>query len=394
MGTEKSSPSGIELRKGLKTESIRIKFMYKGIECRESLKLAHTKANIKFAERLRGEILNAIQLQTFDYAKYFPDSPFLQKIGVPRRRNTQTVGDLMDQQFAIYERTLSPSTMTSYKRNRRVHLQPQWGSVLVAEVTPAMLRAWIAPLEMKARSLRQILIPLRGAFDLAVNDDLIEDNPLDRVKLKKILTREAYDNDFEPDPLNAQEITAILSRLDGQVRNVFQFAFCTGMRPSEYIALRWSEVDFDQMLVRVERSRVDGISRDELKTKSGRRTIDLRCGAHEALLNQQQYSAEGNDLVFLDPATGKGWDRSSRLALHWVPALRRLELRHRNLYQTRHTFASTLLSANVNPLYVAKQMGHKDTTMITRSYGRWIEQHDNALPALFERSKDRQNSKA
>lgn len=185
-----------------------------------------------------------------------------------------------------------------------------------------------------------------------------------------------------------------MSHLDGQVRNVFQFAFCTGMRPSEYIALRWSEVDFDEMVVRVERSRVDGITRDELKTKSGRRAIDLRRGAHEALLRQQQYSAEGKDLVFLDPATGKGWDRSSRLALRWAPALRLLELRHRNLYQTRHTFASTLLSANVNPLYVAKQMGHKDTTMITRSYGRWIEQHDNALPALFSRVQDRQNQKA
>jgi integrase len=54
--------------------------------------------------------------------------------------------------------------------------------------------------------------------------------------------------------------------------------------------------------------------------------------------------------------------------------LRKAGVRYRNPYQTRHTFASTLLSSGANPLYVAKQMGHRDTEMITRNYGRWIEQ--------------------
>lgn len=49
-------------------------------------------------------------------------------------------------------------------------------------------------------------------------------------------------------------------------------------------------------------------------------------------------------------------------------------MRYRNPYQTRHTYASTLLSAGANPLYVAKQMGHRDTEMINRHYGRWLEQ--------------------
>lgn len=82
MGVEKASPRGIELRKGVDTESIRIKFMYRGMECRETLKLAHTKPNIKYAERLRGEILNSIEKGTFDYAKYFPGSGQLQKLGI------------------------------------------------------------------------------------------------------------------------------------------------------------------------------------------------------------------------------------------------------------------------------------------------------------------------
>ena len=41
-------------------------------------------------------------------------------------------------------------------------------------------------------------------------------------------------------------------------------------------------------------------------------------------------------------------------------------------YQTRHTFASTLLSAGENPVWVASMMGHKDWAMIIKVYGRWI----------------------
>ncbi|MBC7488717.1 MAG: DUF3596 domain-containing protein, partial [Glaciimonas sp.] len=58
---ERTSSIGGELRKGAKTESIRVHFMFKDVKCKESLKLAHTKQNINYVVRLRGEILNAIE---------------------------------------------------------------------------------------------------------------------------------------------------------------------------------------------------------------------------------------------------------------------------------------------------------------------------------------------
>ena len=41
-------------------------------------------------------------------------------------------------------------------------------------------------------------------------------------------------------------------------------------------------------------------------------------------------------------------------------------------YTIRHTYASMMLSAGENSLWVATQMGHKDTEMIIKHYGRWI----------------------
>jgi integrase len=137
--------------------------------------------------------------------------------------------------------------------------------------------------------------------------------------------------------------------------------------------------------VLVERARVVRITREETKTDAGRRLIDLRRGALQAILDQRQFTSLENDLVFHDPYHNAGWQDSSRISTRWNATLKKAGVRQRVLYQTRHTFASTLLSSGANPLYVAKQMGHKDTTMVTKTYGKWIELEDNALPDFYEK---------
>lgn len=51
-------------------------------------------------------------------------------------------------------------------------------------------------------------------------------------------------------------------------------------------------------------------------------------------------------------------------------------MRYRRPYQTRHTYASMMLSAGEHPMWVAQQMGHSDWTMIARIYGRWMPSAD------------------
>jgi integrase len=71
---------------------------------------------------------------------------------------------------------------------------------------------------------------------------------------------------------------------------------------------------------------------------------------------------------------GEAWTSGQTVRKsYWYPALDLLAIPRRNLYQTRHTFASRLLSEGANPLYVAQQMGHKDWGMIRTVYGKWIK---------------------
>ena len=56
----------------------------------------------------------------------------------------------------------------------------------------------------------------------------------------------------------------------------------------------------------------------------------------------------------------------------WLKALNEAQVRYRNPYQTRHTYASTMLSAGENIMWDADQMGHVDTQMVIKTYGKWI----------------------
>lgn len=372
MGNQ-TSARGIELRKGAGSESIRIKFMYRGLECREPIKLAHTKSNINYAIRLRGEILNAIEKGTFKYADYFPDSKNALKFGAAPSR--VTVGELLREQLAIAKRTLSPSTTRGYQQVYDSHLFAQWDKTEIRDLTAPALRAWISTLNCKIKTVRNILTPLRNVLEQAVNDDLIEYNPLDRVKLAKILSRDQRKSDYEPDPFDFDEITAILANCFDQEHNFFKFAIATGMRTSELIALNWSSVDWNNNLISVDRVKVEGITKEDAKTISGLRKIDMLSGAYDALLSQKEFTGFlSNGLIFHDPRYETGWANDQAIKKRWMIILRKAGVRYRNPYQTRHTFASTLLSSGANQLYVAKQMGHRDTEMITRNYGRWIEQ--------------------
>jgi len=74
----------------------------------------------------------------------------------------------------------------------------------------------------------------------------------------------------------------------------------------------------------------------------------------------------------MTPRTGQRWtDRSIREKM-WQPALRRAKVRYRRPYQTRHTYASMMLVAGENPMWVAKQMGHTDSSLTAKRYARWI----------------------
>src|SRR3990167_4417156 len=194
---------GVSIREWETGSGIRIVFRFRGVMCRETLKLAPNKTNLKYAERLRGEILNAIALGTFNYADYFPQSKRARLFGHVWVK--VSVGKLLNDYLTVAEKTLEPSTVNGYRKSCIGHLIPAFGSFPVKELSPIEIRNWVTGLNITAKSVRNILIPLRNVLDQALNDGIIERNPLDKLVLAKLLNKKTIKSDWEVDPFDQDE---------------------------------------------------------------------------------------------------------------------------------------------------------------------------------------------
>lgn len=374
-----SPPQGIEII-GENNSSIRLVFMYKGMRCRETIKLEPTKSNIKYCANLRAEVLNKIARNEFNYAEYFPGSKLAARVGLIKQVDKISCGELLNKQLLNYEMMvqngyMSPSTLFGYKKIISGQLLPFFAKYNIDAVTVPILKKWISSLNATPKTIRNCLTPLHTIFKDAVIDGIIQENPLAKLDINKFIQIASIKSEFDAEPFNEMEKQTIIDAASGQTRNLFQFGFWSGLWTSELIALKWVDVDFNQGIVNVHRAKVCNIEKST-KTKSGVRTLILLPKALEALQNQIFYT-QNSEYVFHNPNTNQAWANSNKVSDMWRKVISTANVRYRNCYQMRHTYASTLLSNGENPWWVATQMGHVDVEMIFKHYGRWLPKSEN-----------------
>lgn len=391
MGKPPELPRGVMVHRG----KLRIAFTYRGVRCREGLGLLPTKKNIEYARRKRDIVLDEIGRQAFDYLAHFPDSKRAELFG-HKRPERITIGELLDKWIATNQ--IARSTRVDYENAIDHHLKPAFGTTVVQDLRKSDIKAWLARLKCGNKRKNNILIPLRGALADAVDDEILDKSPLDRIRNLEV-------RQDEPDPLQPDEIERLLEAMAGPIRRMIRFAIWTGLRTGELIAIAWEDVDLEKASARIHRNRV-AKSWKGPKTKAGERYIDLQDDALEALKDQKaetflrpaievpvwrsgKASFERFRPVWRNPE-GEIWIDSKQVRDRaWEPAVRKSGIRYRNPYVTRHTFASLLLSWGANPTYVAAQMGHSDWGMIRKRYGRWIQALSNDQKELIRAGKAR-----
>jgi len=131
------------------------------------------------------------------------------------------------------------------------------------------------------------------------------------------------------------------------------------------------------MLVRIEHARVCAVLKGT-KTSTVR-DVDLTDRMMELLKRQKActFMKGPHASIFENPSSRNPWsDVQGQRKLYFHPTLRRLRLRVRDAYQTRHTYATLALMAGVNPAYIARQLGHANTAMLFKHYLKWIDGAD------------------
>jgi len=353
--------------------SIEIDFRYRGVRCREKLKLLPTPANLARAAKHRYAILAAIDAGTFDYSVTFPGS----RAGTRFAEAEEPARGLLLEEYLedwleARKKVLKSSTWNDYRKTVRGVLVQEFGRKTLADIRRADLREWAEKQDCGNKRLANVQSVLRAALADAVHDELLEHNVMSDWTYER---KEAPKSVDDVDPLTADEQAAVLkSAKEPQHRNLIQFALWTGLRTSELCALRWGDIDWIRGVVRVQRALTQAAGEPETpKTRRGAREVKLLRAANEALNAQKAYTLLRDAEVFMNPRTNEAWagDQPIRKTM-WEPILRRAGVRYRRPYQTRHTYASMMLTAGESPVWVAQQMGHADMTMIARTYGRWI----------------------
>ncbi|WP_318826143.1 Arm DNA-binding domain-containing protein [Burkholderia thailandensis] len=98
--------------------SIEVTFTYKGVRCRERIRLEPTPANLKAAANFLGAVRTAIANGTFDYRVSFPESKRIAQF-VERQGDALMVGAFLDTWLERQEDVLAASTIEGYKKSSR-----------------------------------------------------------------------------------------------------------------------------------------------------------------------------------------------------------------------------------------------------------------------------------
>jgi integrase len=147
-------------------------------------------------------------------------------------------------------------------------------------------------------------------------------------------------------------------------------ALSTGSRQMELLTLTWSQVDFEQKVLRL------------LDTKNGTACVlPLTGRALELMRDHFRVRRADTTLVF----PGKIGRTPVRLRTAWETAVRRADLTDFTFHDLRHTFASYLAMQGASLREIADALGHKTLAMVMR-YSHLTEAHTRSVVERMNRA--------
>jgi len=263
-------------------------------------------------------------------------------------------------------------TCQDYEGMLRRYIRPHLGARALAAMRPLDLQATYQQMierGLSSRTVRYTHVVLKSAMRQALQWRLLLENPADGVKVSQQPRGEMRSFTVE------QAQTFLKAALATPHGPVLAVALTTGMRPSEYLGLKWQDIDWTRQTVSVVRSirRLDGRwCFCDTKRSRSRRPIKLQRWIVGLLRDLQTKASatdlcpEARDLVF---RTLLGQPiNADYLAKHFRSILDLAGLPRIRLYDLRHSAATIALAAGVSPKVVSEQLGHASTAFTLDTY--------------------------
>jgi integrase len=332
---------------------------------------------------------------------------------------------------------IKESTYEEYERVLKLHLYPALGHRRFTKVTRKMVRELIAAKRndgLSQSSIRNILAPLRGMCNQAIDDEDAFRNPAARMgKFNKKTSGKPPIN-----PLSREEVQAMLDKAQTDFAHYYPLFLCasrTGLREGELIALKGIDIDFQGRFIDVQRN----LSRGKLGTpKNGKtrrvdmskslavvlnellsrkRAVALRREMEKPAAERRDAAVVVNevmeDWLFTTPQTAANCDAAKRRRLLGIKPrggtqldpsnvrkvfnslLTAAKSRRIRFHDLRHTFASLLIEQGESLAYIRDQLGHSSIEVTVDTYGHLVPGGNRqAVDKLDERVSTRANQDA
>ncbi|WP_369407677.1 tyrosine-type recombinase/integrase [Sulfurospirillum tamanense] len=234
------------------------------------------------------------------------------------------------------------------------------------------VKIWYLTLkDVTPKSKKGYLTVLKGIFDVAYYDDIIQKNPVLHVKPEKYTTPKI-------NPFTADEVKALLEYVKGTNFNyvyLMAIGFYTGMRTGEILALKKSEVDLEKRIIKI-RSTRSRFGEGMTKTHGSQRDIPIIDLLYPYV--ERMHGLYNGCPYMLTNQYGQPYrDTYVFICQSWKPALKALGLDYRRPYTMRHTYATNMLYRNlVTPVQLAQLLGHTSTEMVFNVYVNYLQRQN------------------
>jgi integrase len=308
-----------------------------------------------------------------------------------------TVRDLLDQWLESYcKPNLQPRSYDSYKMICTKHLDIL-GSVKLKNLKPIHIQNYQTKKlkELSSTTVQNHHHILSQALKYGIKMQLLENNPAE------VITAPPRE-DVEMNYLNREDVKKALKAAEEKwIYPLLYVAINTGMRRGELLGLEWKNVDLENRKISVvqslQRIRNKGLKFKKPKTKSSKRMITisnevvkvlkkLKQKQNKLKLRYEKYYSK-RDLVFSEHRESRALEPCNPFSVtrRWNRISEEIGRSEVRLHDLRHTHATLLLTAGVNPKVVQERLGHKKVTTTLDTYS-------HVTPTLQKEAADKIDS--
>jgi integrase len=290
--------------------------------------------------------------------------------------NRQLAGYLQDW-IETKKKSLKPRTAYQYQDLIVKKIIPKIGHYKLKDISQKIINDFYDNLineGFSTRNVRYTHSVLHAAFEHALMSGILVRNPTHNAILPRM-------HQTEMKILSEQQVSQFLVAASGsRYRMLYHLALSTGMRQAELFGLKWSDVDWINGFIKIQRQaqRVErqGIVFSEPKTRAGRRILKLgenilqELRKHHEHLNLERATAgdrwKDHDLLF--PTSIGTPIGQSNLLKDYHRILRQSGLPHFRFHDLRHTAASLMINRGVPVIVVSKMLGHSQPSVTLNIY--------------------------